>query len=416
MKKKSLCLSVLNSIILFSVALFAQEKINPAQCWPRFRGHNGRGISHAATVPHRWEHSDYNWKIDLAGTGHSSPVVWDDKLYVTSADEKRHAGLLYAVNAKTGAVRWQADFHLPTYKKHGDNSYASSTPVVDGDNVYVLWMTDSLSTLAAFSHAGNKVWETFMDGAHSKHGTGTSPVLYGDNIFFTLEQEDPSPFTGKWIALDRRTGEPVWELERKTVSRNSFSTPCAVNLTDEQDGLLFTSQAHGLSCIRAHDGGVVWEVDVFDHRCLTSPVLAGEFFIGTCKNKLVAVKGRQKPVVAYEHKTKLAPYVPTPVYKDGLLFLFMDKGDIVCLQAETGRELWTERPADKFYASPVWINGYLYGFTRKGKVVVVRASRQYELIAVNSIPEGTHATPAIAGGALYFRTFSSLYSVGGSQK
>jgi len=150
---------------------------------------------------------------------------------------------------------------------------------------------------------------------------------------------------------------------------------------------------------------------------VSSPVIAGDYLIGTCGQggggvRLVAVRPGSGEVV-YETRGLQAPYVPTPLAVGDLLFVCHDRGDISCLVAATGELLWSERPAGPFYGSPVCVDGKLYCTTKTGEVVVVRASRTYELLAINPLNEPSYATPAIAGGRMYLRTFSHLISIGG---
>ena len=165
-------------------------------------------------------------------------------------------------------------------------------------------------------------------------------------------------------------------------------------------------------------GKVLWESGpVFNHRVVASPLVSQGMLIGTCKKKTVVFNlDRQNNTfngeLAYELPAKLTSYVPTPVVYEGLLFVCVDKGNVVCINLSDGKVIWNEKPAGAFYSSPVLVNGRLYCTTKKGEVVVLKAAEDYELLAINILGEKNYATPAVAGGRIYFRTFSHLISIG----
>ena len=305
------------------------------------------------------------------------------------------------------------------------NSYASATPVVDADHVYVLWPTQKETILVALDHQGNEIWKRDFGGVHSKHGPSISPIAYNDIIVLTHEHEDSDKDTqSAWIAVDRKTGQTHWNLQRQNSPKNSYSTPCVYTPKTGSAQLIFTSQAHGMTGVDPNEGHVIWEVkSAFMERVVSSPVIAGELLIGTCGSgasgkRLIAIRPDTKdkstgPVEIYKIDNNSAPFVPTSLAKDGLLFTFHDRGDVSCLRSATGEQLWREKPAGRFFGSPVWVNGSIYCITRDGDVVVIKAAPKYNLLAVNSLGEKSHATAAIAGGRMYLRTFSHLISIGG---
>jgi outer membrane protein assembly factor BamB len=213
-----------------------------------------------------------------------------------------------------------------------------------------------------------------------------------------------------WIAVDRETGQTRWTLERKTSNKTSYSTPC-VYPRDTKPQIIFASFAHGLTSVNPQTGTVIWEVpDAFTSRVVASPVFADGLIIGTCGDF-----GRGKRLIAIRPGSADKSSPPAAAYKiakDGLLFMFDDVGYVSCLRSNTGEQLWRERPAKKFYGSPVWVDGKLYCIATTGDVVVVKAAADYELLAVNPLGEKSHSTPAVAGGRMYLRTFSHLFSLG----
>ena len=385
-------------------SLFAQKA-------GRFRGDNGQGIYNVSNVPVNWTSEDFAWKTALPGKGHSSPVMWGDRIFVASADEDRNMGRLFALSANDGKILWQQEHEFAPYKINSLNSYASITPTVDAKHVYILWFSEKTTTLSALSHSGEHIWTSEFDGVYSRHGVGASPIVVDDVVVFTREQEEvkKGPFISEWFAVDCMTGGIRWRLQREMVKSNSQSTPIVMR-HQEKWMLLFTSEAHGFSGVDIGSGAVLWEFNPFDSRAISSPVLAGDLILGACKSRLFAVKPGEDNggEVAYKLEHKYSPYVPTPLFKDGLLFSFTDTGNISCHLAATGEVIWREKPADGFYASPIFAAGNLYGVTRTGKVVVLKMGKKYSLLAVNDLGEGTHATPVAVDGALIFRTFSHL--------
>jgi len=406
--------------------------VSQGQEWTRYRGPGGQGISRAKSIPVKWTEKDYNWKVKLPGGGHSSPVLWGDKVFVTSAEEKTGRGFLLALRVSDGEVLWQKQYSLTTHRMNSRNSYAAATPVVDADHVYALWPTPKETILVALDHDGGEIWQRTFDGVHCQHGAGSSPIVFDDIVVFTHEHEDsgksktPSnrgDARSAWIAVDCKTGRTRWELERKTSPKTSYSTPCVYSQTTDAPQLIFTSRAHGITSVNPRKGTVIWEAgSVFPSRVVSSPVIAGQLLIGSCGDGsrgkcLVAIQPgttdkSTQPTEAYTIGSSTAPYVPTSLAMEGLLFTFHDRGYVSCLRSATGEQLWREKPAGTFFGSPVWVNGKLYCITTKGEVVVIKAAPTYDLLAVNPLGEKSHATPAVAGGRMYLRTYSHLISIG----
>ena len=398
--------------------------VSQGQEWTRFRGPNGQGISSAQTIPVKWTQEDYNWKVKLPGGGHSSPVAWKDKIFVTSGDEETDCGTILAVSVSDGQTLWQKEYALGSYRMNRLNCYAATSPTVDADHVYVLWPASNKTILAALDHTGNEVWKRTFEGVHSRHGAGGSPVVFEDIVVFTHEQEQGSnDVDSTWIAVDRKTGQTRWRLQRERSSKMSYSTPCAYQFGTDKPQLVFTSYAHGITGMDLRTAEVVWEAkSAFGDRVVSSPVIAGELIIGTCGEggsgrRLIAIqpgKGDKttEPKEVYRIEGSSATYVPTALAIEGLLFTVHDQGHISCLKSATGEQLWREKPAGRFYGSPVYVGGNLYCITIAGEVVVTKAAPSYELLAVNPLGEKSHATPAIAGGRMYLRTYSHLISIG----
>ena len=434
MKKRNPLVNTIEQFLKVFLAAFiiVLASVSQGQEWTRYRGPNGQGISQAKTIPVKWTEKDYNWKVNLPGGGHSSPVVWGDKVFITSGDQKTDHGFLLTLRVSDGKILWQKQYSLTPFRPNPLNSYATATPVVDADHVYALWPTPKETILVALDHDGGEIWQRTFGGVQCQHGAGGSPIVFDDIVVFTHEHEDSSKSKtpsnrqdarSAWIAVDRKTGRTRWEMERKTSPKTSYSTPCVYSPQTDKRQLIFTSLAHGMTGVDPKTGTVVWEVNAaFVSRVVSSPVIAGELLIGTCGDfssgkRLIAIQPgttakSNQPTEAYKFDDSSMPYVPTSLAQAGLLFTFHDRGHVSCLRSATGEQLWREKPAGTFFGSPVWANGKLYCITTNGEVVVIKAAPTYELLAVNPLGEKSHATPAFAGGRMYLRTYSHLISIG----
>jgi len=412
----------------FVVIIIVLASVSQGQEWTRFRGPNGQGISPARTIPVKWNEEDYNWKVRLPGGGHSSPVLWGEKLFITSGDQQAGKSIIFTLDVTDGKILWQKEYALSKYRPNKLNSLASATPTVDADHVYVLFTSPEETILAALNHQGTEIWKRTFEGVFCQHGAGSSPIVYNGMVIFTHEHEDKSSQGARsfWIAVNRKTGETCWTLDRQTGPKTSYSTPCVYTPTGGSPQLIFNSHSHGMTSVDPGTGKVIWEMaSAFPARIVSSPVIADELLIGSCGDgglgkRLISIRpgssdGSIKPEEAWSIDSGHRPYVPTSIAKGGLLFAFLDGGLVSCWNSSTGRQLWEEKPAGRFFGSPVWVDGKLYCITMDGDVVVIKADEKYELLAINPLGETSHAAPAVAGGRMYLRTYSQLFSVGGNK-
>jgi len=386
--------------------------------WPRFRGPDGTGVGDA-NIPARWESGDVRWKVELPGVGHASIVTAGEKLFTTCGNEQSGTQSLLCLAAKDGAVVWKRDYASEAYRHHGENSYASSTPAVDGDHVYACLMQPRELRVVALNHDGSDAWTASLGAFVTQHGGGASPVVYGNLVIVANEQDGPGSCL---VALDRATGAVKWKTPRKSY-RFSASTPCVFRPKGAPAQLIFTSWAHGVTSVNPADGAVLWELsDAFDARTVGSPVAANDagLVIASCGEGpaghwLVAVRPPKesggKPEVAYKI-TKAAPYVPTPLVKGGRLYYWSDSGTATCADAASGKTLWQERvPGGTFFGSPVFTGGKLFAVSKRGNVIVLSAADEFQLLGNNDAGEKSDATPAVANGRMYVRTYSHLLCV-----
>jgi outer membrane protein assembly factor BamB len=406
-----------------AATFFIGAAASKAQEWTRFRGPNGTGQSDATTIPTEWTDADYNWKIELPGVGHGSPVIWGEKLFVGSADPASGTKMLFAVRTSDGDVLWKKDFPATVHNKHALNSFASSTPACDQDHIYFAWATPDEYNLLALDHEGHEVWRTGLGKFIARHGFGASPIVYQDLVIITNDQEGESSL----IAVDRNSGKPRWKVPRKSLSPQSasYSTPIIYAPPGGPDELIVNSWAHGISSFNPKTGEVNWEAPVFELRTVGSPILAGGLIWGSCgegagNNSVIAIKpGSKNGVEAQEafavRRKSTWPYVPTMVAAGDLVFLWGDGGIVTCVDARTRRELWRQRVGGTYYASPIRIGDRIFGISTTGEVVVLAAAPKFQELARNQLGDDTHATPAIAEGKLFARTQTKLMSIGGKK-
>jgi outer membrane protein assembly factor BamB len=412
--------------------------VSPARAddgpWNRFRGPNGSGISDATTVPVRWTDKDYNWKIELPGTGHSSPVAWGKRVFVTCGEPATALRTLLCLDAATGQTLWKREYPSKTYRQHGDNNYASSTPAVDADGVVVTWSTPEAIILLALDLEGRELWRRDLGPLISIQGSGSSPILHQDLVVLANDQEDverspgrnkdgPNPAGRSFlIAVDRKTGKTRWQTDTKTFLAG-YSTPCVYQAAGGPAELIFSNTAHGIMGVDPATGKVNWEFgQPFLDRAVISPVVAPGLVMaghgaGLRGLRCIAVRpgssGQAAPPTLAYAVTKAIPMVPTPLVKDGRLYLWTDDGVVSCLRVSTGDVVWRERVGGGYYASPVWVNARLYNVSKTGEVVVLAAGDKFQVLSRQPLGESSYATPAVAGGVMYLRTISHLFSLGG---
>ena len=405
-----------------------------AQEWTRFRGPNGQGVSDAKTVPTRWTTEDYNWKVRLPGLGHAQPVVWGDSVFVSSTLADGSARVISCLSADFGSTRWTYQFASSEYETHKFNNMAASTPVVGEDALFVVFSHPKKVVAAALSLDGDLKWETPIGEFRGSHGYAASPILFEDLVIVPNQlrvPKDKTPVPDSMIvALERETGKLRWKTSREP-SLVSFSTPCLLRPVAPEGAeaaapqLISLSKAQGISALDPRSGKPLWQARVFDKRTCSSPVLGGGLIFGSCGsgsggNYVVGVRpGGTGDVtethVAYEVR-KAAPYVPTPVARDGRLYLWSQEGGIIsCLEASTGKTLWQGRAGGRYFGSPVWVDGHLYAISDVGEVVVVGAGATFEVVSRHDLGEESRSTPAVAGGRMYLRTLHHLISIGGGR-
>ena len=408
MKRLEASASVVLALTLTSSALAQGE-------WTRFRGPDGTGIGKAQGLPVTFTADDYAWQVRLPARGHSSPVVWGDRIFVTCSRDKEGVRYVVCLDAANGKTRWTWEDKFAVYRHHGLNSFAASTPAADAQRVYVSWVSGQTAVALALDHEGEPLWRRELGHFSGRHGAGASPIVLGDLVVVGKDHRGRDGFL---VGLDSATGETRWKCGRGSKGV-SYITPTVYRPEGMPPELIFASVAHGITSVDPTSGKVNWEVGgLFKQKSVASPVVAGDVVFvsagrGGRGTESAAVRSSDgKAEVLYRLKEEL-PYVPTPIVVDGHLFIWSDHGVVTCVKPESGEVVWRKRLGGKFFSSPVCVEGRLYCPSRKGKMVVIEAASTYKLLGRSQLPEGTHATPAIANNAMYIRTFDHLLCVKG---
>jgi outer membrane protein assembly factor BamB len=420
---------------------------NPADHWPQWRGPLQAGVSLTADPPQSWdaEGTNIRWKTPLPGRGHSTPIVWGERIFVTAAipigpalpprpstapgnhdnapvtHKQRFVAI--ALNRADGKVLWTKTLReaLPVEQGHRTASLASSSPVTDGERLYVLFGSFGLYCL---DFGGEVLWQADfgpMQSLHG-HGEGSSPVLYGETLIINWDHEGQS-FAA---ALDKRTGKEIWKVARTEVT--SWATPIVVEHAGRPQVII-----SGTSRIRGYDlarGKVLWECGGLSANVVASPVSDGEMvFAGSSYDKrallairLAGAKGDitdSKQHIAWS-RFRGTPYVPSPLLYDGALyFLTHYQGILSRVDAKTGED----RPGamrlgdiGDIYASPVAAAGRIYVTDLNGATAVIAAGEIPRLIAINRLNEPIAASAALAGREMYLRGEKHLYSIAETAK
>jgi outer membrane protein assembly factor BamB len=402
-----------------------------ADNWPQWRGANHDGISVEKNLPTEWDATkNVAWKLKLPGMGGSTPAIWGDHLFLTSQDGSDIALLCIRTEGKE---LWRRKLGSGTPKYRGDEGNgASASPSTDGKHV---WVFTGAGDLACFDFDGNESWRFNAQERYGRfniqHGMHSTPLLDGDRLYVQLLHGNGFHV----IALDKATGKEIWKIERPSDGRgegkHSYASP--VLWRKGKDAYLIV---HGCDYATAHrldDGREIWRVGGLnpkDHynatlRFVTSPLATPDLIVvPTAKHgPVVGLKpdatGLVEPGSRFEQwrLPKSTPDVPSPLIHDGLLYLCGESGQLTCLEAKTGKELYSQKlHAARYRGSPVYAGGMIYLTARDGVVTVVKAGPKFEQVAVNTLPDQIAASPAVSGGRIYLRGFDTLYAIGPAAK
>lgn len=410
----------------YTLALLVSAAFASAENWPQFRGPTGQGTSTETGLPLRWTATEnVVWKTSIPGESWSSPIVWDDHVFVTSATEGGVSCRLLSLHRKTGEILWNKEvFQQALHRKEGRNTYATPTAATDGEGVYACFGDGSF---AALSFAGEVVWTNRDYPFYSQHGLGTSPVLHRDLLIMardgSSQGEDKSlgwqkPWDQAFIlALDVRTGRERWKAHRGW-SRISHGVPTFWG----HDGRVEIVSEAGdvVQGFDAKTGVRLWSSEVIGEGKVPSTVI-GEGLVFTAGGwggkesskafRLGGEGGLTEPRLVWEQK-KGMPKVPSMLYLKPYLFAITDYGLATCMIAATGEIVWQQRLGGKFSASPVAAERRIYLVADNGETTVIETGPEFKILAKNPLGEKVQASPAISQGQLFIRTEKRLFAIG----
>ena len=378
--------------------------------WPEFRGPTGQGQSTETGLPLQWSESEnIAWKVAIPGQGWSSPVVEGGEIWLTTAQENGSLQVL-AIEAASGRVRQAIEvFRHPRLPSiHNKNSYASPTPILESDRVYVHFGT--LGT-AALSRDGRILWTNQELRYEHRHGPGGSPALAGALLVISCDGTDRQYV----VALDKNTGEIRWRKDRR-VGAMAYTTPLVI----ETEGREQVVSAGGNRAV-SYDlktGQALWWIGYDGFSLITRPVFGhGLVYLTSGYNRAVlfAVRPDGRGDVSASHVAwrldRGAPNTPSPLLVGDEIYVVSDRGIASCLDARSGKLHWRQRLSGSFSASPVYADGRIYFLNESGETSVVKPGTSFELLARNPLPGRTLASIAVAEGAIFLRTATHLYRI-----
>ncbi|HYO62431.1 MAG TPA: PQQ-binding-like beta-propeller repeat protein [Pyrinomonadaceae bacterium] len=412
--KRTTLASRLSSSALLLLVLSAAA--SAAEDWPQYRGPRGQGVSAERGLPVKWgAGGGVRWKTALPGPGHSSPVVWGERIFLTAyrapAGGARGQLLVVALDKRTGRVLWEREVRAERIEEvHPTNAPATPTPATDGRRVYVFFGSYGL---VSFDFDGRKVWEKPLGPYPVEWGTAASPILHGALLLLNCNT-DGEDFL---LAVDKETGRTVWKTSHPPTER-SFTTP-VVWEAGGREQVVVSGSGH----VKGYDvrtGRELWSVGGVPKWIAPSPVTAHGLLYAASNsqpNFVMAIRPGGAGDVTATHVAwrydRSVIGAASPVVVGDYLFAVRDGGVMTCLDAKTGALRWQERlPAGgPYFASPVAAGGHVYVVNEEGEVTVVAAKPTYELVATNRMGERTMASPAISDGRLLIRTDKHLFSI-----
>lgn len=398
--------------------------------WPQFRGPNVQGRSSETNLPLKWSATEnVAWKTAVPGQAWSSPIVWGDRVFLTSATENGQSCRVLAFHRSQGYIVWEKEvFRQVPGHKDGRNSFATPTPATDGKRIYACFYDGSF---VALEFSGAIVWTNRGHPFYSQHGLGSSPIVHGDLLI--MARDGSGQGEGKtslgwqvpWdqayiVALDTETGRERWK-GRRGLSRISHGVPAIW----EHDGKpeLISEAGDVVQGFSLENGERLWSSQVIGEGKAPSTVF-GEGLVFAAGGyggresikafKLIGRGDLGTNNLAWEQR-KGMPKVPSMLYVRPYLFAVTDGGVATCLQAATGEIVWQERLGGKFSASPVSAEGHIYFVSDEGVTTIIEAGPAFKVLARNSLGEKVQASPAISQGRIFIRTEKHVFAIGKTQ-
>ena len=422
--------SLTAALVMAALALSATaEAVDARSNWPQWRGPLSNGTSAATNLPTNWSATEnIEWRLELPGPAASTPIVWGDRIFLTST-KKGSRDLLVLAVSRSGEKLWERSLDqgvVEVFEQfRNETSAATPSPVTDGTHVWALFGTGKL---VCVDFDGNLVWQTDLAQRYGRpnmyFGLSMSPLLHGNHLYLQLLHSDAQLV----VALDKGSGKEVWRQERPTDASgeclHSYASPIPF-----RDQILI----HGSDHITAHsmaDGSEIWRFGTYNppenynpmFRMVATPVTSGDLVVvptakrgpvfglrpGAARGTLVT--GTGSVAWTLEQGT---PDVPSPLVHDDLLYLSGERGTLTVLEVDTGAKIYEERVHQSAHrASPVLADGKLFLTGTDGTVSVVLPGREFSLLAKNPLNEYVAASPAISDGVIYLRSYEALYAIG----
>lgn len=415
-------MTVLRSTAFLAAVSFVSVSARADDAWPTFRGPDGNGIAAEGPVVIQWSPSNnVRWRTELPGEGWSSPVVGEDRAFLTAAipvegQENEYRLCLLIVDVNNGRLIKTVDVMRQSPERpariHSKNSHASPTPILDGNHVFVHF---GYQGTACVTRSGEIVWVNRDLFFKPTHGNGGSPILVDGRLVFTCDG-DKNP---RVVALDAKSGELLWETPRTVSAKKTFSfcTPTVIEVNGRKQVI-----APGSDCVLAIDpanGSVIWDVRYEGYSVVPKPVFhRGLVYVSTSFDspEILAIDPTGRGVVTDTNVVwrvaRNGPKTPSMLAHDGLVYSVSDDGIALCMDASTGEIIYRKRIGGKFSASPLLAGGNLYFTSEEGVTTVARAGIDYEEVAENDLEERTLASLAVINGDLLIRTAEALYRIG----
>jgi outer membrane protein assembly factor BamB len=423
--------SFIYSLIFGSVLFISLPVLSQSANWTQFRGSRGNGLAESESIPLKWDESVIKWKRGIHDKGHSSPVVFGNQIWLTTARDDGRALYAVCVDFKTGSIVYDIKVFTPDEadEKHELNTYATPTPCIENGFVYVHY--GNAGTACINSENGSVVWKNSEFKCKFVQGAASSPVLYKNLVILHYEGVDVRFL----VALDKSTGKLIWKSDRPEdpykplpdIGKKAYTTPLIINVKG-RDMLISNGSA---ACIAYEPltGKEIWRVVDGAESTISMPfsengiiywyvgfMVAGD---GSKYTDLLAVNPDGQGDITdsnilWKKQDGLAQnQMLTPVVKDGLIYTVNTRNIMMCIDAKTGNDVWSKHVTSNFNASPLYIGGNVWFFSSKGEVVALKAGRKYEVVAQNKMDTGIWATPAVVRNSMILRTQNYLYRIGG---
>jgi outer membrane protein assembly factor BamB len=422
--------SILFCFLLIAFLAVSENVKSQNKNWTFFRGSNLNGIAETDNIPLKWDDSNIKWKTEIHDRGLSSPVVFDNQIWITTA--KMDGKGLYAVSVdyNTGKIIYDLNVFTPEVveRKHQLNSYATPTPCIEKDFVYVHF--GNMGTACIKTSDGSIVWKNTDFQTKHVQGPASSPIIYKNLLILHFEGTD----TRYIVALDKSNGKLVWRSDRPAepyepltvIGRKAYITPIIINVKGRD--MLISNGSAVCEAFDPNTGQEIWRMVRGAESTISMPFTekgvvfwyAGYMVDGDGAKftELLAVNPDGKgditgTNVLWKKRDQLSRNMClTPVIKDGLIYTVNTMNMLMCIDAATGEEIWSTHLTSNYDSSPIYLNGNIWFFSVKGEVTAIKAGRKYEVVAQNQMDSGIWATPAFLRNSVILRTDKYLYRIG----